>query len=68
MNTVLKIEMDSPQAQQFVEFARTLPFTTILRDAKRMGFEEACAECKAVTIDDFFDELNARIEKWPDHA
>ena len=35
---------------------------------KKKSFEQACAECNAVPVDVFFDELNARIEKWPDHA
>jgi len=37
-------------------------------ETKKKSFEEACAGCNAVPIDMFFDELNARIEKWPDHA
>ena len=68
MSTVLEIDMDTPQAQQFVAFARTLPFATIVAEARKKSFEEAAAECGAVTVDAFFDELNARIEKWPDYA
>ena len=68
MNTLLEIDTNTLQARQFVEFARTLPFTTIVREANKKSFEEACTECGAVTVDAFFDELNARIEKWPDHA
>jgi hypothetical protein len=63
MNAVLEIDMDSTQAKQFVEFARTLPFITNIIEPKKQSFEEACAECDAVTVDEFFDELNARIEK-----
>ena len=37
-------------------------------ETKKKSFEEACAECNAITVDEFFDELNARIDKWPDHA
>jgi len=35
---------------------------------KKKSFEEAVAECNGVTVDEFFDELNARIEKWTDNA
>ena len=37
-------------------------------ETKKKSFKEACAECNAVTVDEFFDELNARIDKWPEHA
>jgi len=37
-------------------------------EAKKKSFEEAVAECNAVPADMFFDELNARIEKWSDYA
>ena len=37
-------------------------------ETKKKSFEEAVAECNGVSIDDFFDELNARIEKWSDYA
>ena len=65
--TTMLIEDNSVQAKHFIRFAGTLPFTTIVKSDKK-SFEEACAECGAVTVDAFFDELNARIEKWPDHA
>ena len=63
MSTVLEIEMDTPQAQQFVAFARTLPFATILIEARKKSFEEAAAECGAVTVDAFFDELKNRVKE-----
>jgi len=37
-------------------------------EAKKKSFKDAVAECNGTTVDAFFDELNARIEKWPDHA
>ena len=61
------IEDNSVQAKQFIRFASTLPFATIVEPTKK-SYKEACADCGAVTVDAFFDELNARIEKWPDHA
>ena len=33
-------------------------------EGKKKSFKEAVAECNAVPVDMFFDELNARIEKW----
>ena len=35
---------------------------------RKKSFEEAVVECNAVPVDMFFDELNARIEKWSDNA
>ena len=64
MRAVLEIDLNTPQAQQFIEFARTLPYTTIVKETKKKSFEETAAECRAVSVDAFFDELNARIEKW----
>jgi len=61
------IEDSSVQAKQLIRFVRTLPFATVI-EGKKKNFKEACAECGAVTVDTFFDELNARIEKWPDNA
>jgi len=66
MTTVI-IKDQSVEAKRFVEYVRTLPFATIVGE-KRKSYEEACIECNAVSVDTFFDELNARIEKWPDHA
>jgi len=65
--TTMIIEDSSVQAKQFIKYVRTLPFATVI-NTKKKSYEEACAECGAVTVDAFFDELNARIEKWPDHA
>jgi hypothetical protein len=66
MTTVL-IEGNSVQAERSVEFTRTMPFATVIEEPKK-SFEEACAECNAITVDEFFDELNSRIEKWTDYA
>ena len=66
MTTVI-IEDNCVQAKTFIRFARTLPFATVV-ETKKKNYQEACAECGAVTVDTFFDELNARIDKWPDYA
>jgi len=67
MATVIIIEENSPQAKIFLEYTRTLPFVTVV-EANRKNFKEAAAECDAVSVDNFFDELNYRIEKWTNHA
>ena len=68
MATVI-IEESSPQAKIFLEFTRTLPFAKVMeRKAEKKSFAQAAEECNAVSVDVFFDELNARIEKWPDNA
>ena len=66
MTTIL-IEDNSVQAKQFVKFAGTLPYATVVAPKKK-SFKEACAECNAITVDEFFDELDERIDKWPDYA
>jgi len=67
--TTIIIEESNPQAKKFIEFARTLPFATIVEEKrKKKSFRQVCDECRSVTADTFFDELNARIEQWPDHA
>ena len=43
---------------QTVEYTHTQPFAE-----KKKSFEEACIECNGITVDEFFDELNKRIEK-----
>jgi len=64
MTTVI-IEDNSVQAQCFVEYARTLPFTTVVAE-KKMSFEEACKECNAVSVKTFTDELRRQIHKYFD--
>ena len=67
MEAIVEIDMKTSQAKQFIKYARTLPFATV-REMEKKSYKEACVECGAVTVDAFFDELNARIEKWSDHA
>ena len=55
------------QAQQLLNYISTLPFATII-DENKKSFAEAAAECNAISVDEFFDELNARIEKWENNA
>jgi len=66
MTTVL-IDNNDVQAKSFVEYARTLPFATVV-EKKKKSFEEACAECNAVTVDVFIDELKASVKEYFSHA
>ena len=43
-------------------------FLRPVAEVKKKSLKEAVAECNAVSVDAFFDELNARIDKWTDHA
>jgi predicted HTH domain antitoxin len=63
MNAVLEIDTNTVQAKQFVEYARTLPFIINIIESKTQSFEEACAACGAVSVDEFFDELRSRVKK-----
>ena len=61
MTTVL-IKEGGVQAKSFVEYARTLPFATVV-EKKKKSFEEACAECNAVSVKTFTDELRRQIDE-----
>jgi hypothetical protein len=61
MTTVI-IESNSAQATSFVEYARTLPFATIVEEKKK-SFEEACAECNGRPASEFFDELRYQVKQ-----
>lgn len=65
--TTIIIEENSPQAKQLVEYIKTLPFATVVKEKKK-SFRKAVKECNAVSADVFFDELNNRIRKRFDHA
>ena len=64
MTTVI-IEDNSPQAKQLLEYIKTLPYATVVEE-KTKSFAEAAEECNAVSVDEFFDELDRRIEQWSD--
>lgn len=61
MATII-IEDNNPQTEKLLEYLKTLPFVTIIEDKKK-NFCEAAEECNAVSVDEFFDELNDRIKK-----
>ncbi len=56
------IEENSPQAQGFIEYVRTLPFVRMVEEKKK-SFEEACVECNAVPLETFIDELRTRVKQ-----
>lgn len=58
--TTIIIEENSPQAKQLLEYIKTLPFATVI---EKTSFQEAAAECNAVSVDTFFDEVNDSIRK-----
>lgn len=60
MTTVI-IEENSPQAKQLLEYIKTLPFATVVEEKK--SFREAAKECNALSVNEFFDELDDRIKK-----
>jgi len=60
--TTVYIEDNSVQAERFVEFTRTMPFATVVEE-KKQSFAEACAECNAITVDEFIDELEKRVRQ-----
>lgn len=66
MTTVI-IEENTPQARQLVEYLKTLPFAKIVEEKKKT-FREAAEECDAVSVDEFFDEVDERIRKRFSHA
>ena len=56
--TTMIIKDSSPQAKQFIKFARMLPFTTVI-EAKKKNFEE---NCEAISEDVFLDKLKKRVK------
>ena len=67
METLI-IENNSTQAQNFINFAQTLPFVKIISTSAELpkkSLQQAVAESSATTVDVFFDELENRIKKHP---
>jgi hypothetical protein len=60
--TTVMIEDNNVQTKRFVEYART-PSATMIGTEKKKSFEEACAECNAVTVDFFISELENRVKQ-----
>ena len=63
--TTIIIEENSLQAKLLLEYIKTLPFATVIEEDKK-SFREAAAECNAVPVRVFTDELRRRIDQWPE--
>ena len=66
----IKIDEVTPEIQKTLDYLKTLSGVTITHDKKMKpagtnAWNTAISE-GAVSADIFFDDLNARIEKWPD--
>lgn len=59
--TTIIIEDNSPQAKKLLEYIETLPYATVI-DEKKKNLQEALEECNAVSVDEFFDELDHKIK------
>jgi len=66
MTTVL-VKNNSVQARSFIEYARMLPFATVV-EKKKKSFEEAVAECNGRPASEFFDELRYQVKKHFENA
>ena len=60
--TTIIIESNNVQARNFVEYARKLPFATVLEPEKK-SFEEAVYECNGRPASEFFDELRYQVKE-----
>ena len=60
--TIVLIEDNHVQAKSFVEYARTLPFATVVAERKK-SFEEAVAECNGRPVSEFFNDLRYQIKE-----
>jgi len=60
--TTIIIKEDSPQAKKLLEYIKTLPFATIVKEKKK-SFLEVVEECNAVPVSTFIDELHHQIDE-----
>ncbi|MDH6357526.1 hypothetical protein [Parabacteroides sp. PF5-9] len=61
--TTIIIDENSPQAKKLLEYIKTLPFATVVEEKKK-SFRKAAAECNAMPVKAFTDELRQRIDQW----
>ena len=45
-----------------------MPFITVMTGKKKKSFKEACADCNAVPLDTFIEELKTSVKEYFDHA
>jgi hypothetical protein len=60
--TTLIIQEDSLEARSFLQYAKTLSFVEEKKTEKK-SFEEASAECHAVSAEVFIEELKERVKQ-----
>jgi hypothetical protein len=60
MKAIVTIDLSTPQAVSLLGYLETLPFAEV--DNEKGKWQQAINE-GAVTADEFFDELDLRIEK-----
>ncbi len=67
MTTTVHIDDSSPQAKQFLKYARTLPFASVERRRRtpKSTWQQAVDE-GAVSADEFFDELRRQVNEHYD--
>lgn len=59
------IEHVTPEIERILEQLRALPGVKISPQQEQCAWDKAFAD-GAVGVDDFFDELDVRIDKWSD--
>ncbi len=64
MTTVI-IDESNPQGQWLLDLIKDHHSVSIVG---KKSFRQAAEECNAITVDEFFDELDRRIEKRFRHA
>ena len=65
METLI-VDNSTVQAQNFINFAKTLPFVeyaSMPKGIPERSIYQAIEESNATTVDAFFDELDIRIKK-----
>jgi hypothetical protein len=65
MTTTVKIDMSNPLALPLVNYLEKLPFASVEKKGDKT-FEQACAECGAVSVDEFIDELRRQVNEHYD--
>lgn len=60
----IMIEDNTPEGKWLLELIRGHKSVTVMEERKKKSFREAAAECNAVPVKVFTDELRRRIDKW----
>ena len=56
------------QTKRFVRYVHTLPLADVGREDKK-SFAQAAAECNAISVKEFFDEVRRQVnEHYDNHA